>query len=92
VAASVQLAEHDGSVIVPRAALIESPTGQPTVMVVGSDDKVHERTVTVGLSNDRDAEILSGVDPGDRVATVGAYGLPDGAQVTVAAAEGQGAS
>ncbi|HEY3544661.1 MAG TPA: efflux RND transporter periplasmic adaptor subunit [Propionicimonas sp.] len=52
-----------------------------SVFVLGSDNVVHARTVTVGASTDISAQILSGLTAGDTVVTTGASALSDGQRV-----------
>jgi len=52
-----------------------------SVYVLGSDNVVHARTVTVGASTDISAQILSGLAAGDTVVTTGASALTDGQRV-----------
>jgi HlyD family secretion protein len=69
VSASVTLIvqEATGVLLVPAAALRETPDGQYTVLVAGSDGQVTPQTVQVGLSNDTYAEITSGLEEGQMV-------------------------
>lgn len=71
------------AVAVPSQAIVLSSTGQPTVMVIGSDGVAHQVTVTTGISGGGETQILSGVSPGQQVVTVGAYALDDGTHVKV---------
>ena len=52
-----------------------------SVFLLGADNVVHARTVTVGASTDSSAEILSGLSAGDTVVTTGASSLSDGQRV-----------
>ena len=73
------------AVTVPSSAVLLDYSGGATVMVVGADGKAHQTSVTLGVQEpDRD-QILKGVAVGQRVVTVGAYGLPDGAQIKIEA-------
>ena len=70
--------------LVPQSALLTDPdTGRKNIVVVGTDSVAHVVPVTVGLTADGRAEVLSGVTEGQKVAISGQYGLPDGAAVTV---------
>lgn len=71
---------HRSVLVVPAASIVELK-GRPTVFVVGSDDVVHARQVMTGLMENHQTEILSGLTPGDRVVTTGAYELEDGVKV-----------
>ncbi len=73
------------AVTVPSAAVLMDYSGGASVMVVGGDGKAHQTAVTLGVQEpDRD-QILEGVAVGQRVVTVGAYGLPDGARIKIEA-------
>ena len=50
-------------------------------MTVGPDRKAHLQEVQAGIQKGNEIQILSGLKPGERVITKGAYGLPDGTQV-----------
>lgn len=65
---------------VPIESVITSGS-EKTVFVLGADDVVFAKTVTVGASTDTAAQILSGLAAGDRVVTSGAASLSDGQQV-----------
>ena len=62
--------EQKGAVLVPQKAVVELQ-GARSVMVVGPEDKVAQRTVTMG---DRIGELwiaIEGLNPGDRVVVEG---------------------
>lgn len=97
----VVTARHPNARLVPRAAvLFDAAAGATTatdgmlggpanVLKIASDGTVHTTPVTTGWTVGDQIEIVSGnLRPGDRVATTGAFGLEDGAKVTV---EGQDA-
>lgn len=72
---------------IPISALLTAQDGSKTVMVVGSDGLAHKKSVTVGITDGEDAQVLSGLSPTDMVITSGAYGLDDGTKVKVGPAE-----
>ena len=53
------------------------------VVVVGSDGKAVIRKVTVGIANMDNVEILSGLQAGDSIVTVGQNGLHDGDKLAI---------
>lgn len=73
------------ALVVPASAVFRSPEGNEYVMVAGSDSKAHQTNVKVGIRNKEFAEIQSGLKDGDSIIISGAYGLPDGAKITVEA-------
>jgi multidrug efflux system membrane fusion protein len=73
------------TVIVPAAAIQRGAPGT-YVYVVGADDTVSLRVVSVGPTDGDRVAILSGLKPGEQVVTDGAEQLKDGAQVTLPAA------
>jgi multidrug efflux pump subunit AcrA (membrane-fusion protein) len=50
-------------------------------MTVSADLKASQQKVEVGIRQGERVQIVSGVKPGDRVVTAGAFALPDGTQV-----------
>ena len=76
--ARVVLAARD-SVVVPVASVVRRPAGD--VVYVATGDKVAERKVTVGIRDQKVAEVLSGVQNGETVVVAGAGFLTDGALI-----------
>lgn len=70
---------------VPAGAVLIDAGGAASVMVVGADHKAHQTPVELGVRDAERVQILSGVAAGATVVSVGAYGLPDQAQVKVEA-------
>jgi membrane fusion protein, multidrug efflux system len=82
----VETAQRADAVQVPRAAVRE---GQ--LWVVGQDGRATRRVVQVGLQSRDRVEIVSGVEPGERVVVEGGALLSEGVQVRVVdAAQPQG--
>ena len=72
------------AVVVPAAAVYKNPEGNGNyVLVAGTDDKAHMKPVQLGIRNGEDAQIVSGINPGDPVITAGGYALPDGTKIKV---------
>jgi len=69
-------------ITVPNTAL-QTGDSQTFVYVVASDSTVSKRTVTTGVKNDTDTEILNGLKAGETVVTANFAGLSDGAKVQV---------
>ena len=72
-------------ILVPIAAVLNAQD-RPTVMVACSDaesgTKVEERRVELGMSDEDTVEILSGLEPGDEVITMGNRLVRTGQEVT----------
>ena len=72
------------AVVVPAAAVYKNPEGNGNyVLVAGTDDKAHQKAVQVGIRNGEDAQIASGINPGDPVIISGGYAVPDGTRIKV---------
>lgn len=71
------------AVVVPVAALVPVDDGF-RVYVVDDSGVAHGRVVRVGTRADSVAEILQGLVAGERVVTVGAFGVEDGAKIVTA--------
>lgn len=68
------------AIVIPIEALVPNGEGFK-VFVVDATGMAHEREVTVGGKTDKVAEITDGLSAGERIATVGAYGLEDSVKV-----------
>ncbi len=71
------------ALVVPSASLLTADDGTTSVMVIGSDNRAHQKTVKVGVRHGDQVQIVEGVQAGDRVVASGAYGLPDNTKVKV---------
>jgi HlyD family secretion protein len=74
--------EVDATVSVPKEAVRESE-GRKTVTVVGEDLKAQVREVRTGATDGALVEILSGVEPGERVVVLSFAQLRDGQDVVL---------
>lgn len=69
------------ALLVPAAALLDAAEGQAHVMVVNGDGIAQQREVKTGIVNGDQAQVLSGLQQGEKVVSTGAYGLPDKTKV-----------
>jgi RND family efflux transporter MFP subunit len=83
--ASVRLVIRDArnTLVIPRSA-IKDYNGEDTVYIIDEENLARRVPVTVGLTNDSEAQIVSGLNRGDTVITAGA--VTDGSPVRIAAA------
>jgi multidrug efflux system membrane fusion protein len=70
------------AVVIPASAAQRGPAGTFSY-VIGDDDTVTAKPITVTQQNETDAVIASGLSPSDRVVTTGFANLSDGAKVIV---------
>lgn len=75
------VSRHEGIPVVPKDAIVER-SGKQVVFVL-SGETVQERAVRVGLSDPQQAEIVSGLQPGEQVVVEGAALLNSGDTVAV---------
>ena len=78
-----------GATVVPLEAVQKDADGS-FVWTLAADSTVHRQAVTTGASDDNGVAILSGVSPGEKVVTVNASTLKDGATVVVGGLGGPG--
>ncbi len=72
------------AVSLPVSAICAPAEGGTWVWIVGADDRVTRRAVTLGELFGRDRVVVdSGVAPGERVVTAGVYRLREGEQVRI---------
>ena len=72
---------------VPASALLTKEDGSLGVMVVGSDNTAHLKTVTAGIRLPDTVQIMNGISANDLVIDTGGYGLQDGTKVELGAAD-----
>jgi multidrug efflux system membrane fusion protein len=70
------------ALVIPTSAAQRGPAGTFSY-VIGNDDIVTAKPITVIQQNETDAVIASGLSPSDRVVTTGFANLSDGAKVIV---------
>jgi len=84
---SIAVAHIPAATVVPADSVLTSAEGKSSVMRIGSDHVARLTPVTLGARQSTSIQILDGVKPGDTIVAAGAYGLPDGTEVQVAAPE-----
>lgn len=71
------------AIVVPTAAVFKNSEGADYVLVAGSDEKAHQKTVQLGVQNSDITQIAKGINPGDSIITTGGYAVPDAAQIKI---------
>jgi multidrug efflux pump subunit AcrA (membrane-fusion protein) len=69
------------ALVVPASSILTASDGAKSVMVVHPDSRAFRQSVTTGIENNGEMQILSGLKPGDEIIATGAYGLPDKTKV-----------
>jgi membrane fusion protein (multidrug efflux system) len=78
--ADLGVAHREGVPMIPEQAVLQRAEG-PVVYVLASGSRVERRRLETGRHRDGDIEVVSGLSPGDWVATRGHTRLLDGAVV-----------
>jgi HlyD family secretion protein len=60
---------------IPQSALVTSQSGSTSVIVVDSNNKPQKKSVTVGVRDAGNVQVIEGLQSGERVVTVGAFEL-----------------
>ncbi len=81
--AAIATEVYKAASVVPVAAILPGEEGGTAVLTVSSDNIAHKRTVTLGVRQGSQVQILSGVNPGEEVVVVGGLGLDDKAKVKI---------
>ena len=74
---------YKAATVVPAAAILPGEQGGTAVLTVSADSIAHKRTVSLGVREGNQVQILSGANPGEEVVVVGGMGLDDKAKVKV---------
>ena len=77
------------AVVVPASAVLKTPEGASTVMVI-QDGKATQTEVETGIRDGNEVQVTKGLNGGETVVVRGAYGLPDKTKVKVAEAPAGG--
>ncbi|GHT90819.1 hypothetical protein FACS1894140_0120 [Spirochaetia bacterium] len=88
--ASVHLVirEERSALVIPQSA-VKNYNGAPTIYIIDENSVARRVPVTLGLTNDSEAQVISGLKEGDRVITAGS--VTDGSPVRIAQAESSAA-
>jgi RND family efflux transporter MFP subunit len=81
--AQVRLTAVDrvSATLIPKEAVIQQDAG--SIVYVVEEGRAHLRQVQVGVSDDKNIEIVAGLEPGEQVVVVGSYGLKDNQPVQI---------
>jgi len=63
------------ALVVPQAAILTSPSGSTSVIVIDPENKPHKVSVVAGIRDAGNVQITEGLANGQRVATTGAFEL-----------------
>ncbi|MGB7585960.1 MAG: efflux RND transporter periplasmic adaptor subunit, partial [Terriglobales bacterium] len=72
------------ALVIPASSLLTASDGGTTVMLAGPDGRAHQKAVQVGIRQGNQVQVVEGLQSGDRVVGVGAYGLPDNTKIIAA--------
>jgi RND family efflux transporter MFP subunit len=87
---AIAVASHASAIVVPLEALV--PEGDTYhVFVVDANGVAHEREVKIGGKTSTTAEVIEGLKAGERIVTMGAYGVQDSSKVVPPTSEGDSA-
>ncbi|TWI69770.1 membrane fusion protein (multidrug efflux system) [Pseudoduganella lurida] len=87
VRASVGQGVREGVVRVPAPAVTRNPQGEATVMLVGADSKLQQRTIQTGALVDGHWTVDEGLKDGERIVVSGIQKLKPGIVVKATAAQ-----
>jgi HlyD family secretion protein len=71
------------AIVVPTGAVFKNAEGADYVLLAGTDDKAHQKTVQAGIRNTELTQVVSGINAGDPVITTGGYAVPDGTAIKI---------
>jgi HlyD family secretion protein len=79
---SIVAEEMPNAVVIPATSLLTAPDRSTSVMVVTSDNHAKQQPVEAGIRQNELLQIVKGLKAGEKVISVGAYGLSDKTKVT----------
>ncbi|HLJ48352.1 MAG TPA: efflux RND transporter periplasmic adaptor subunit [Bryobacteraceae bacterium] len=81
--AAIATEVYKAAAVVPVAAILPGEEGGTAVLTVSADSVAHRRSVTVGVRQGNQVQVLSGVNPGEEVVIVGGMGIDDKTKVKI---------
>ncbi len=88
---SVEITSIKGAIVVPTAA-VQINEGTETGIAIVVDEKriAHRRDVQIGVRQQNQIQVRSGLQPGELVVTEGGYALPEGTEVRMGTGGSEG--
>ncbi|MET3497502.1 efflux RND transporter periplasmic adaptor subunit [Variovorax boronicumulans] len=83
VRAVLQEGVNEAALLVPQQAVTRAPDGSASTLVIGTDNKVAKRPISVGRAVGAHWQVIDGLAPGDRVMTEGSQRVKVGDTVKV---------
>ena len=80
---AIVAATIDGAILIPAIAVLPSDEGGTMVLTIDDKEVAHVKPVTVGAREGDQVQVVSGLEAGEKVVTVGGLGLADKAKVHV---------
>jgi len=80
---AITVATIDGAILIPAIAVLPSDEGGTMVLTIDDKEVAHAKPVTVGAREGDQVQVVSGLEAGEKVVTVGGLGLSDKAKVHV---------
>jgi HlyD family secretion protein len=80
---AIVAATIDGATLIPAPAVLPSDEGGTMVLVIDDKDIAHQTPVQIGVREPEMVQVLSGLESGQRVVTLGGLGLDDKSKVRV---------
>ena len=77
---------NPSAILLPQSVVSRNSKGEPTVLVIGAENKVELRTITTARAVGSDWLVTAGLEPGEQVITNNLQKLRPGAPVKAAAA------
>jgi RND family efflux transporter MFP subunit len=63
------------ALVIPQSAVLTSASGATSVIVIDADNTPHKESVMLGVRDAGNVQVTDGLSSGQRVVTVGAFGL-----------------
>lgn len=79
----IEVLQRASTIAIPKESIVEK-NGKTSIFVIDADQKAEERQVKLGLRNDKEVEIVDGLNDGEIVATSNLARLKTGTKVNTA--------
>jgi HlyD family secretion protein len=69
------------ALVIPLTAVLTDSNGAHSVMAIAPGDLARRQPITTGIETNGEVQVLAGLNPGETIVAIGAYGLPDNTKV-----------
>jgi len=80
---SILVQKVASALVIPKEAVLTTPSGKRIVMVINGNNVAHQRDIETGIIDGDKAQVIRGLMAGETVVTSGAYAMENNTRVSI---------